>query len=55
MFTNTTFTNTSKNGIFGDQIREMDWAAGQVLSVLETLGVVEDTLVFFTSDNGTAA
>eukprot|EP00750_Incisomonas_marina_P030542 INCI7612.4.p1 GENE.INCI7612.4~~INCI7612.4.p1 ORF type:complete len:645 (-),score=68.39 INCI7612.4:179-2113(-) len=52
MFTNTSFTNTSANGIFGDQIREMDWAVGQVLDALQEAGVADHTLVFFTSDNG---
>jgi arylsulfatase A-like enzyme len=30
MFTGTDWSNTSANGIFGDQIREMDWAVGTI-------------------------
>lgn len=52
MFTDFAWTNTSKNGIFGDQIRAMDWAAGQVFSLLQTLGVDSNTISFFSSDHG---
>lgn len=52
MFTNTSFTNTSRNGIFGDNIREMDWAVGQVLEALRTTGQDKRTLTFFSSDHG---
>jgi len=52
MFTGTNWSNTSVNGIFGDQIREMDWAVGQVLDALKDNGVDKNTLVFFTSDHG---
>lgn len=34
MFTGTDWSNTSVNGIFGDQIREMDWAVGQVRTTI---------------------
>ena len=33
-------------------MREMDWAAGQVLDTLRQEGIENKTLVFFTSDNG---
>jgi arylsulfatase A-like enzyme len=36
----------------GDVIVEMDWCVGQVLEKLKTLGVDDNTLVIFTSDNG---
>jgi len=32
---------------------EIDWSVGQVMNRLETLGLTENTLVVFTSDNGT--
>ena len=47
MFTNTSFTNTSKNGIFGDQIREMDWAVGKVRDAVRAQGVANQTIFFF--------
>jgi arylsulfatase A len=31
---------------------ELDWSVGQILSTLERLGIDEQTLVIFTSDNG---
>jgi arylsulfatase A-like enzyme len=34
------------------QIEEVDWSVGQILDVLRELGLAQDTLVFFTSDNG---
>lgn len=46
------FEGTSKRGLFGDVIEEMDWGVGQVLDHLEELGLDEDTLVVFTSDDG---
>jgi arylsulfatase A-like enzyme len=52
MFTNTSFTNTSKNGIFGDQIREMDWAVGRVIETAASVGVANNTIFFFSTDHG---
>lgn len=34
------------------QIEEVDWSVGQVLGTLRALGLAENTLVLFTSDNG---
>ena len=36
----------------GDAIAEADWRVGEVLDQLEALGLLENTLVIFTSDNG---
>lgn len=46
------FTNTSIRGPFGDALSELDWAVGQVLEALAEEGIENDTLVFFTADNG---
>ncbi len=46
------FLNTSKRGLYGDVIEEIDWSVGQILDTLGRLGLDENTLVFFTSDNG---
>jgi arylsulfatase A len=46
------FVGTSDAGIYGDFIEDMDWSVGQILETLDRLGLTENTLVFFTSDNG---
>ncbi|MFO7907688.1 MAG: sulfatase family protein [Planctomycetota bacterium] len=46
------FRGTSERGIYGDVIQELDWSTGQVLETLEELGLDENTLVIYTSDNG---
>ena len=43
---------TSKAGGYGDWIHELDVSVGEVLDALAKQGLVEDTLVLFTSDNG---
>ncbi len=39
-------------GLYGDVIVEIDWSVGRILETLERLGVDENTLVMFASDNG---
>jgi len=41
-----------KNPIYGGQIAALDRAVGRVLDELKQLGIAEETLVIFTSDNG---
>ncbi|MEM7656030.1 MAG: sulfatase [Bacteroidota bacterium] len=48
------FQGTSANGGFGDAVEELDWSTGQILELLKELGLAENTLVVFTSDNGAA-
>lgn len=52
LFRSGDFKNTSAGGIYGDVIEEIDWSVGQVRKALEDAGIVENTLVVFTSDNG---
>ncbi|MFO7975404.1 MAG: sulfatase [Candidatus Hydrogenedentota bacterium] len=47
-----TFEGTTDHGLYGDVIAEIDWSVGQVLDKLQELGLDEQTLVIFTSDNG---
>ncbi|XP_034032558.1 arylsulfatase A isoform X1 [Thalassophryne amazonica] len=42
----------SLRGPFGDALLEFDSTVGDILSTLEQMGVINNTLVFFTSDNG---
>ena len=46
------FKGKSANGLYGDATEELDWSTGQILDTLKTLGIDENTLVIFTSDNG---
>ena len=46
------FQGKTTSGPHGDFIFEMDWVVGQLLATLERLGVVENTVVMFSSDNG---
>lgn len=39
-------------GLYGDVIKEIDWSAGQILETINQLGIDDNTLVIFTSDNG---
>ena len=46
------FNGKSRHGLYGDVIMEIDWSAGEVLRTLRRLGLDENTLVVFASDNG---
>lgn len=43
---------TSPRGPYGDVVEEIDWSVGQIMETLHALGLAENTLVVFTSDNG---
>jgi arylsulfatase A-like enzyme len=46
------FAGKSGMGPRGDAILEADWSAGRILETLDRLGLANNTLVIFTSDNG---
>ncbi|MEX0275434.1 MAG: arylsulfatase [Flavobacteriaceae bacterium] len=46
------FVGTSGMGPRGDAILEADWCVGQLLDTLDSLGLTENTIVVFSSDNG---
>lgn len=46
------FKGSSKDGVRGDIIQEADWGIGEILKALESNGILENTLVIFSSDNG---
>ncbi len=52
LFASDKFRDTSRRGLFGDVIEEIDWSVGQINATLDRLGLSENTLVIFTSDNG---
>ncbi|XP_065178310.1 steryl-sulfatase-like [Sycon ciliatum] len=51
-FVSKEFCNTSARGKFGDAAAEMDNAVGVIMKALDDAGVRNNTLTFFTSDNG---
>lgn len=52
VFASEKFWGNSPRGHYGDVVEEMDWSVGQVVEKLEELGLDDNTLVVFTSDNG---
>lgn len=51
-FVTPSMCNSSRRGRFGDAMEEMDSHIGDVMAALKNAGVDDNTLVFFTSDNG---
>lgn len=49
---NLEFLNHSGMALRGDALLQMDWCVGQVLHALDSLGLADNTLVIFSSDNG---
>ncbi|HAY83086.1 MAG TPA: arylsulfatase [Planctomycetaceae bacterium] len=48
------FRGTSQDGAYGDWVQEVDWSMGEIFQTLKAEGLDENTLVLFTSDNGSA-
>src|SRR5262249_46343508 len=46
------FKGSSKQGLYGDVIQEIDWSVGEILGALKKHKLEDNTLVIFTSDNG---
>lgn len=46
------FRGSSKAGFFGDHVQELDSHVGTILETLDELNLAENTVVIFTSDNG---
>lgn len=52
LFAGEDFQGTSRRGLYGDTVEEIDSSVGRILDKLAGLGIDENTLVLFTSDNG---
>ncbi len=52
LFVSERFKGKSEQGLYGDVIMELDWSVGQILDTLRQLGLDDNTLVLFASDNG---
>lgn len=52
LFVSDKFAGRSEQGAYGDVMMEIDWSVGEIRKKLEELGLSENTLIIFTSDNG---
>ncbi len=52
---NQRFAGTTGLGPRADMVQELDWSVGEVLKTLDRLGLAKNTLVIFSSDNGSHA
>lgn len=52
LFVTEEFEGQSSAGLYGDVVETIDWSMGQILKKLNELGIDENTMVIFTSDNG---
>jgi arylsulfatase A-like enzyme len=52
---NPEFVGKTGNGDWADCLAEMDYRTGQILDVIKEAGIEENTIVIFTSDNGSEA
>lgn len=46
------FEGSSVQGTYGDVVQELDWQVGELMNTLKDLGLTNNTLVVFASDNG---
>jgi len=49
------FKGKSKAGFYGDYVQEVDWTVGEILKAIKEAGIANNTIVIFTSDNGSPA
>ncbi len=52
LFAATEVLGSSDRGLYGDVVEEIDHGVGEILDLLRTEGLAENTIVVFTSDNG---
>ncbi|XP_037136718.1 arylsulfatase D [Syngnathus acus] len=52
LFNSPAFAGRSRHGRYGDDVEEMDWLVGELTKTVDSLGLANDTLMYFTSDHG---
>nr|XP_060625864.1 arylsulfatase H-like isoform X1 [Anolis sagrei ordinatus] len=51
-YTTELFRGKSSHGLYGDNVEEMDWMVGKILTAIDKDGLRDNTFVYFASDNG---
>ena len=46
------FQGVSEYGLYGDVVEEIDWSTGEIIKKLQELGIEDNTIVVFSSNNG---
>ena len=46
------FRGKSNRGLYGDVIQEIDWSVGEIIRALRENGILDNTIIVFSSDNG---
>lgn len=52
LFKTPAFAGKSRHGRYGDNLEEMDWMIGEITETVDSLGLANNTLIYFTSDHG---
>ncbi len=52
LFVSDKYKGRSRNGVLGDVLEELDAAIGEICQTLEDVGVSDNTIIVFSSDNG---
>jgi arylsulfatase A-like enzyme len=52
LFAGKDFLGKTGKGLFADVLAEIDWSVGQIVETTRRLGIENNTLIIFTSDNG---
>ncbi|XP_056414828.1 steryl-sulfatase isoform X2 [Hyla sarda] len=52
LYASSEFRGKSKHGIYGDAVEEVDWSIGKIVNELHKNKQQNNTLIYFTSDNG---
>ncbi len=55
LFVPEVFLQRSRNGAYGGAVAAIDWSLGVLLDELDERGIAENTMIIFTSDNGSRA
>ncbi len=46
------YTPETRDDLYDDVIRELDWSTGEIIKVLDQQGILDHTIIIFMSDNG---